>query len=432
MIKKDYMGILVVNHYVADEPKICFDSQIEVKAITEIALHEAYLDDNGKIQRGELLSHVHMSDLQFGKIISKPNSGSGQSVTLNNFKGHLIDSEQIFKDPKNTKLDKTYAKTKSLDDQILRFLKEINIIIDEFQKTGKMSAKTKKELENLVQLIKSNSLSNHRYSLECLSNVANNRLNEAKSELHHLIRDSYRGINAPIDIPMLENKGLVSGKNVLSPMAKMGVSHVQGRTNLFDAVSEVDNYITLSLHGLDKEKMEVEIVKSQEDEIRSGELFINNNIFRLCLTLEQYSQFVRADQSEVPCTIQRFKGTELQDKVLLSGEEVLLKDHGNAIEEVLSEVYSTVDEILELLDGGITKKANKVKLMNLVDELNAKYQNTEVDIVKNAEGFNSSIFDRMEDALSIFTNTELKKLPVEEQKRYRKLVSLIFNNKNSE
>lgn len=430
MIKKDYMGVLVVNHYVADEPKMCFDSQIEVKAITEIALHKAHLDDNGNIQRGELLSHVHMSDLQFGKIISKPNSGTGQSVTLNNFKNNSIDSEQIFKDPKILKLDKTYSKTKSLDDQILRFLKEINIITDEFQKTGKMSAQTKKELAHLVKLIKSNSSSNHRYSLKCLSNVANNRLNEAKSELHHLIRDSYRGINAPIEIPMLESKDLVSSQKILSPMAKMGVSHMQGRANLFDAVSEVDNYITLSLYGLDKEKMEEEIVKSQEDEIRSGELFISDSIFRVCLTLEQYSQFVRADQSEVPCTIQRFKDTEIQDKVILSSEEVLLKDHGNTIEEVLSEVYSTVDEILELLDSGITKKANKVELINLIDKLNAKYQKTEPDIVKNAEGFNVSIFDKLEESLNRFTDTELKKLPVQEREKYQKLASLIFDNKN--
>ncbi len=422
MKRKDYMGVMVVNHYVSSDALICHGSQSPVNAITEIAVYEAGYDDNGKIIKGDLLSKVRMSDLQFGKLIARPNV-TGHPATLEHLVNYNIHDAHLEESPDINRLSREVKKSANKDSQTLRFINEIEAIIEE-SKSKKRIVK-KKDLQKLLALILSNAPSNFKYHFEEVGKVGNHRVIEAKSQIHSMVRNAYR----LHEEPLLIEKDKDDGHNVVSCLCSAVITHYSGRTRLFDAIGDSNEYASFNVTGgsvadIDKQLDEIEDAKS--DTSRS-DIYMNRELLEVYMSLEQYARFVRADNTEVPCTISRIGQIKPNDKVEVDRREQLIGDLNKDSDAVLSNLLKTVKAAKELIEKtGCNAAKHRSELIELCESLTACYEDTLPKIRQHSNEVVTKVMKSYQDEIEAYMGEELEKLPSEHRS---KLLSLLNNGK---
>jgi hypothetical protein len=421
MSKKDYMGVMVVNHYVSESPLSCFGTQVPVKAITEIAIHEGGYDEEGRIVKGKTLTKLRMSDLQFGKIVARPNS-SGHDCTLEYLNGFAVNSEHIEQDPARTKLADAIEKSGNKDTQISRFISEISVLIKE--SNVKKRIVQKKELLHRFKLIQVNSTSNFKHHVEEVGRVGMSRVLEAKSQIHNIIRNSYRLSTTPLRLENLTND---KGDFELSCLAKAAIYNSSGRVDLFDTVGDSSDFVTFNLYAESSSHVQKEIdkVNSKSDDGLKDHIFISNEVARVYMSLEQYARFVRADATEVPCTINKVGKLKPNDDFDKDPRELLWGDLDAESNHVLGDMIFLARQAEGLLmTTGCKSAKDRMILTDLFEQIKSAFDESEEGSLRVSKKSSESVMKGYQLEIDKYSKDELSLLPEDIAERIRPLLSL--------
>jgi hypothetical protein len=418
MIRKDYMGIIVVNHCVLDKPALCYGTQSPVNAITELSVHEAGYDSKGKIIKGDQLVKIRMSDLQFGKLIIKTNS-SLHPCTLESLQGFRVDYTQLERDPTLTKVAKEIERSSSSDIQVQGFISELRDIVDESNLKKRLVNKGR--VLGLLELIARNSTSNFKYGLREVASTATSRVIEIKSQIHNMIRNSYRNNNKRLPQDVSEGN---SDKTTLSSLASAGVFNLSGRYKLFDSISTDDavmlNIGVESSHFIDSE---IEKVNDVNNTMKS-DIFISNEVADVKMSLEQFARFVRADSTEVPCTIARIGHFVSKDTVVTDKRELSLGNLDELAKTSLGDTLALVKEAIELLNQtGCKKAADRHRLTELVGNIETVYAQSEGRNTQAANKVTNNVLSQLQDEVNEFLEEEILQLPENEANKIKQIFS---------
>jgi len=416
MLRKDYMGVMVINHYVSKDPVDCFGSQIPVQAITEIAIYEGGYDDNGKVEKGSLLTKIRMSDLQFGRLIAKPNS-SYHSTTLEALTGFDIDFSHLQQSPDVKKMSNSVSINDNKDLQIVRFLKEIESIANESKSKSRIVKRS--ELIRLLETLLNNAPKNLEYGFQELAEIATKRVSEVKSQLHSIIRNSYRSNSSSL---FIEN--MTSSKERLSCLSSALISHNAGQRRLFDSAGVCHETVSLEANGDSAWNVEKALARheSNVDMPLSRSIHLSKRLVSVTMSLDQYARFVRSDNTDVPCTIHHVGRMIAKEPVLEDRKDELLA--GSIDTKVLfSDLMSETAKALSIIQKSKSLKAeDRKEVINLCLRLSAIYDGMEDDIRENSKHVTSKIMTAYEEELQSFKEGELEKLSHDEVKRITKLL----------
>jgi hypothetical protein len=421
MKRKDYMGVMVVNHYVSETPVSCFGTQTPVKAITEIAIHEGGYADDGRIVKGKLLTKLRMSDLQFGKIVARPNS-SGHDCTLEHLSGFSVNLEQLEQDPAMSRLADAIKTSGSKDAQTSRFISEISELIDE--SNAKKRLVNKKELVKLFGLIQSNSVSNFKHHIREVGRVGMSRVMEAKSQVHNIIRNSYRLSTSPL---LLENLNSTEGDLELSCLAKAAVYNSSGSVDLFDTVGGHADFVTFNLYAESTNYVQKEIdkINSKDEGGLKDNIFISNEVACVYMSLEQYARFVRADATEVPCTISNVGKYKSNDKVEKDPRELLLGDIDTESHDVLGGTTSFAKQAEELiLTTGCKSVKDRQLLTDIFERMKQEFDKSEEGSLRVSSESAKSVMEGYQAEIDQYSRDELDLLPEDLAEKIKPLLSL--------
>tara|TARA_R110001583_G_scaffold52147_14_gene162254 strand:+ start:11111 stop:12439 length:1329 start_codon:yes stop_codon:yes gene_type:complete len=365
--KRNYMGMLVVNHYTADEAVDCIGAQLPSPSITEIALYEAAKDlETGKVIRGDLISKVHMSDHQFGNMIGRPNFNNGQLVTINSTKGFNVSCAKNEQDPAKKDLAKEIKHFLGQDDnQVARFINEMLVLSENALAKNRLSKQGKDDIRKYAGMLLTYVQLNEEHALNMINNVAEKRANEVKSSIHHTIRDAYRIGGEPL--LLIADESSPKDKCPTIGAAGFMMVGVGGSTNipLFDDVNMSSSVVDISLASAS--------IKESAVSINGDEYRKDFDLFTITMSPEQYARFVRADKMEVSCTISSRFGINIDEFEQEDTREVLFAPLNSS--DLYAEYIHAVKQIVKGLDSDSFK--GKSGLASLVDGFNIVKQRYE-------------------------------------------------------
>lgn len=416
---RNYMGVMVVNHYTADEAIECIGAQLPSPSITEVALYEAGKDtETGSVVRGKLLAKVHMSDHQFGMMISRPNFNSGQLVTLSHIDGYditpIISQDDPAKDNLNAEIQHFLGRE---NNQVARFIKEMIELSESVVAKNRLNKSDKTEIKKYIGMLLSYVKAEDSFSLNEINHVAEQRVNEVKSAIHHTIRDAYRIGGKPLPA-LADNRQPVVDNKQLAPAGFMNISLGGSCSlNLFDDVNSNDSVvgITLSSAAL---RQNIDVIK--KDEYRS-----EKQLFSVDMSAEQYARFVRADKMEVACTITcRF--SESMDAIEDEDTRKLAFDPSSAT-DAYQDYVDAVNAIQQGIDNDTFKgKAGLARLLDSFNAVQAAYERYLTDSTEAKLDAAQAVFNEKQQSVSDFFKQEIQLLPKDVQKKIVKpLQSLV-------
>lgn len=404
MKQRNYMGVLVVNHYTADEAIDCVGAQLPSPSITEIALYRASKDINtGKVIRGDMISKIHMSDHQFGHMIARPNFNSGQLVTIDNVSGYKVSKLENEFDP--TKQDLS-AEVNSLlgnddDNQVARFINEMLALSESAVEKNRLIKRDKEEIQKYGRMLLTYVQSNENYALNVINKVAEKRSNEVKSSIHHTIRDAHRiGGEALLSI---ENKADSDNAPRLSSAGFMMVSLGNSTSEpLFDDVNMSHSVVGITLATAVAKKS---IFSTREDMFSKEE-----ELFKVIMSPEQYARFVRADKMEVSCTISRLFAEKMDEFDRNDTREVQYSPSEGS--DLFSEYIHAVKQVINGLEED--KYKGKAGLRSLLDGFKLVKERYEAYLQDSTDAKLSAtqaVFEDHQKRLSEFFENEVALLP---------------------
>lgn len=418
MNRKDYMGVMVVNHYVSPTAVSCFGSQTPAKTITEIAIFAGGYDEKGSIVKGEQLAKIRMSDLQFGRLIARPNS-HGHPTTLELLHGYRVNEGHLQNNPDERRLKNLIKSSGSKDNQISRFIREVEEIAHESKEKKRLVRK--KELIHLLSLISSNAPANFKFHFQQVGEVGAKRVIEAKSQIHSLIRNAYRMKTQPLAI---EDK-TATNTEVFSCFANAQVMHRSGHTRLFDTVGDTFESLSFEILAENEEDVmkRVALMENEDSESRSDRLYISRRVAEVHLSLDQYARFVRADNTEVPCTISRVGSYIAHDKVDADHRESLMGNLKKDAREILSDLLSAASEAATIIDhNGARSASERNKLIDICLSLASIYERTESQIEDHSQKVAQNVLSAYQDEINQYQEEELEKLPAPERGAMKRLI----------
>lgn len=359
-VQRNYMGVIVMNHYQSDEPIQCIGVDRPTRAMCEFALYQGSLDAaTNRVHKEVLLASWRMSELQWGKLIGRPNSGDGMPAQLMALQGHsLFPAPRI---DERSELAKSIDHVLSEDKQLVRFLREVKSGVDAAQLKGRLTSKESAECSKNLSLFSSYLRGNADFAMQCALESARKRAQEAAHEIYRYSQRVGTVQQPPLLIGM---NNQVQGKPLSDLcMMQVGVGS-SGSGNLFMDSNE-DGFVSIEV------KQGVEEVGSVSDDctIRG----IGHGLFKIKLSPSQYARMVRAEAIEIECTIGRLFGQRMDDvEEWLSVESIIDPVVGMSDEE--KDLKNAISVILsELSKGAIATKSGLSSITEKVSALNEKY-----------------------------------------------------------
>lgn len=417
--QRNYMGVMVVNHYTADTAIECIGAQLPSPSITEVALYEASKSiDDGKVIRGKLLAKAHMSDHQFGMMISQPNFSYGQLVTLNHIDGYDITPIASHCDPAKDNISAEIQHFLGNNaNQVACFIREMIELSESVVAKNRLSKSDKSEIKRYIPMLLSYVEANDSFSLNEINHVAEQRVNEVKSAIHHTIRDAYRIGGMPL--PAMENNYQpVTTDKQLDPAGFISI-HLGGSSssNLFDDINTSNRVVSLSISSA--------ALRRNIDVIEKDEYCSEKQLFSVEMSAEQYARFVRADKMEVACTITR-RFAERMDTIEDEDTRKLTFTPSSA-----TDTYQDYVDAVNVIQQGIDNETFKGKagLAHLLESFNAvqaayeRYLTESTDAKLDAA---QAIFNEKQQNISDFFEKEVQLLSVDvKNKVVKPLQSLV-------
>lgn len=417
MKRKDYMGMLVVNHYSSPDPMPCYGTQTHPIAITEIAVHEAGYDANNKIIKGEMLAKIRMSELQFGRLIARPNT-DGNPVTLEHLKGFGVSDKHLSKSPELTVMKEKANRTQSKDEQIHKLIKNIEDIAKESREKKRLVRKS--DLLKMLGTVVTNASSNLKYYFTDFSAVATQRVVEAKSQIHSMARNAYR-INKQGSL-LLESPS--KGEHELSCLAKACVYTAASRERLFDAVGTANETAMLEIMGGEASEIDKRLRSASDPDTPShSRLHFSSVLARIDMSLDQYARFVRADNTEIPCTLRRVGFFVSKDKVVADKREEKMGDIDADANRLLASLVDKAKLAIQIADQkGSLKASERDRLLDICESLDDAYDNAMEDIKGHSDKILEEVTHAYQEEIQDFLKDEVDKLPPQEQALLREKI----------
>ncbi len=301
--KANYMGLLVVNHYVAETPITCLGAQTRASGITEIALYEASYDNHKRQPiKGALISKMRMADWQFGVLVGQTNRGKGHVTTLEAHDGFDVNHPDHEVNIAANELKRSAGIALSSDKQIDRFFNDMEGLASEAITKGRLLKSVQNEIAHTATCFLQNLPANERYHISEFNEIARKRYLEVSNSIHNAVRDAYRRQGEPL---LLDNKEETLPS--MSATVLLGIN--MGSNNsltLFDDINTHESTATMELHTADP--YESTLTDNPEWRYTNGDL-----LWKVSMSPEHYTRFLRADRAEVSCTITRRAGEKIGD-----------------------------------------------------------------------------------------------------------------------
>jgi len=423
---RNYMGVLVVNHYTAEEAMECVGAQLPSPSITEVALYQASRDtETGVITRGKQINKVRMTDLQFGQMIGRPNFGSGQLVTIEASQDHIVSPLDKGEDPSEEKLKVEMANLLRGGDsgQITRFFKEMGELTDKMTKRGRMIKSDHNELEKYLRMFSSYVKNSEDYSLNSINKIAARRVDEAKSSIHHTVRNAYRIGHDPL--LSIDDKRSDTGKLQTIGAAGYMMVSVGGSTSmkLFDDINMSHSVVSLRLATAVLQPPDKRISNTPSYRSEQGMSDVQ-------MSPEQYARFVRADRMEVPCTITR-RGRQEMDE--FESEDTRDVKFNTATND--SEGYNTYLAAISAISDAVNSDELKGKdgMRKLASMFTAAEDAYEVYLKESSEDKVKAVggvFAHHQKEIAQFFDSEVKNMPEDLRKKIGKPLGNIVSQVN--
>ena len=302
---KDYMGIIAINHRVDAQPVECAGSSIVSPAITEIAVYRAAMDmTTREAVKREMIAKIRMTDAQFGTLIARPNFNDGELCTLEMLEGFQVEEYHREDDYTSSDIKRAVHRAISGDNQINRFLDECKSLTEEAVSSGRFPAALKKSLIHNLNLLH-NLKGNERAALEEVTELANKRVNDTHATIKQLMRHVNRKVKEQFALSAPDNQ---RSARKISPYAMLGISVGGGSSfELFNDVNTHGSTVSFTLKSAELREDTFDTDRNESSYRACGELF------RLSISPQLYSLFLRSEQGEFPCTLTRFagKGTDI-------------------------------------------------------------------------------------------------------------------------
>lgn len=415
MKSKNYMGVLVVNHYLAEKPVDCVGSQLPSPSITEVAMYSASRNtDTGEVVRGELISKVRMSDLQFGAMIGNPNSGEGQLVTIESLSRFNVLPIDKNEDPAEDELkfEMSNLLKGGGHGQVSRFFDEMLERGETIINRGRMTKTDETEINKYLGMLSTYVKISEDYSLNSINKIAAKRVNEAKSSIHNTIRNAYRIGGEPIKA--IESH--VEGSDALPSLGAAGFmsANLGGNTSmkLFDDINMTHSVVSISLSSA--------VLRPPCDIINEPTYRKEMSLVDVHMSPEQYARFVRADKMEVPCTITRLYADTIDD--FDSEDSRDIKFESSVGKDELYSIYlDKVADISKRMDAGDFK--GKTGMREFVSMLKAAQTAYEEHLAGSGDKKTqavSDVFNFHQKEVVSFFQEEVKALPEGSRKQIMK------------
>jgi len=399
------MGVMEVNHFSSQVPVACYGAQLRPTAITEIAIYDAHQKENGEIAKDNLITKFRLSSHQFAKLICRTNA-SGHSATLESLSGFEVDESQMELNPAETKMSRDVSKSALPDEQISGFFSELDSLMESSKEKGRLVQA--KEIEHLLKIVSNNAPSNYRHYLKELAITGNQKMNEAKSQIHSIIKNHYRLNESPLKLEDSSNK--LFSKMILSPFCEASINHYTGSNRLFDEIGRTGNGVSLSLKCISTSEVEERL--NDKLNLRDDYIHFNKEMVRITFSFDQFARFVRADKTEIPCTLTRIVGREIKDKITVDAREMVLGDVDSDVDAILSDFLNKMKETIEHLSSTKGKKtADRERLFELYDEAKSILNSTQQEKANLTRRVANDVVDSLQSEINRFSNDELLQLP---------------------
>lgn len=285
---KPYMGILVVNNYISDEPLAFYGSEMKSSNVTEIALHQAAQDsDTGEVVKQKLLHKIRLTDYQFGLLVGRPNFGDGGEVTQLFHHGYHT-PEFTLAPEKKALVDDFNKLLEGGSGQVRGFIDEGIAIVNESIEEKRMTKAAMSRLQHLVAMMSNYVTNNEKFYASELSTHARQRVDEVKNSILRTISLARNELASPL---LLENSQEADDLPTMSPRSFMYIGcGGSSSTPLFNEGNIYNGHVNV----------EFKSVKTQDGVDGAGPRHTS-----VTLSPSQYARFLRADQVEVTCTITR-------------------------------------------------------------------------------------------------------------------------------
>lgn len=401
MVQKDYMGIVVVNHYLNDRPLSFFGVDTPSPNVTELAFYSAAQNkETGEIVKQEELARVRFSEFQFAQMLGQTSNGIGRPATLISLRGY--DVARYVPDIEGSKLAETMKHY--LDDGASGWaIDMIDDMLEEASEANVERRLTKKQKESLIRnagMVRSFVSANEMSALDDFKKASEKRTQELMSSIHSTVRDAQR---IKLGALPLADSTLGGQREKKAPHALLDINTGgSGSTPLlFDGDGIEEKTISIKLSGTDYDQKESVQLPS-------------DNYVAANLSLLQYARTLRADSAEVPCTYTRIMGKECSKMDRAPRDEVMSSfEHPQAFEDY----RDAIDDVIATLETAkgvalVDALPDKVKNVKRLYELYVKstYGARETKLEEVIEHKISKIKAHFEREIAGLTNDEKEKV----------------------
>lgn len=360
---RDYMGVIVMNHYQASPPVACVDLDKPAIAMCEFALYQGSLcQETGRVHKETLLGAWQMSEMQWGMLMSRPNFSLGQPVTFTALDKHTL--FEPVKDHAESRLGEAVSSVLSADPQLVNFLDESHKALQQAHQKGRLGSH---DCQNVVRALTSfvnNLQPNADHDMSVVLEEANKRAREAAHDIYRAGQRAGSAKTMPLTLAPIGSSQDTPAQKSASTLGLMQINvGGQGGYPLF---------MDTASHG--HVSIEVDYAQQKDSATGGKRLMSCGCALELRLSPGQYARMVRAEAIEIECTLLRVFG-----HVASKPEQSMLMHQISSKGEVPSRedlaLRQQVEAIVSRLTQGNTKgKAVLSELEKDIGALKAQYQ----------------------------------------------------------